>query len=265
MTNTDEMVFGFPEFAATVFAAHGPELRLAYTHSQLANKMFAALPTRMKKQQIVIYMLVRMTTTGWVELLTLVGHGAGLGAIKIARGMFESAVMAEYLRQFPAEMQDYVEYGHVIFYKRLKQHPGAASSGMAANMEKEYNRVKHRFEKNGRIRNQWNKHPISYMAEKVGRAAQYEVSYSLAASIHHGNFEAMTAHLSGDKAKLDIEQPPQPPSLEWLNQALASGHVYLLQALDTLNDHFELGYDSQLKEAGEVFTKVWSEKRPGKK
>jgi Family of unknown function (DUF5677) len=197
-----------------------------------------------------------------VELLTLVGHGAGLGAMKIARGMFESAVMAEYLRQFPAEIEDYVEYGHVIFYKRLKQHPSVASPKMAANMEKEYNRVKHRFEKNGRIRNQWNKYPISYMAEKVGRAAQYEISYSLAASIHHGNFEAMTAHLSGDKAKLDIDQPP---SLEWVNQALASGHVYLLQALDTLNDCFKLGYDSQLKEAGEVFQKVWREKRPGKK
>jgi hypothetical protein len=261
MTNSDEMVFGFPEFGATVFAAHGPELRLAYAHSQLTNKMFAALPTTMKKHQIVTCMLVRMTTTGWVELLTLVGHGAGLGAMKIARGMFESAVMAEYLRQFPAEMEDYVEYGHVIFYKRLKQHPGAASPGMAANMEKEYNRVKHRFEKNGRIRNQWNKHPISYMAEKVGRATQYEISYSLAASIHHGNFEAMTAHLSGGKAKLDIDQPP---SLAWLNQALASGHVYLLQALDTLNDHFKLGYDSQLKEAGEEFQMVWNEKRPQK-
>jgi hypothetical protein len=88
MTNSDEMVFGFPEFATTVFAAHGPELRLAYAHSQLANKMLAGLPATMSKQQIVIYMLVRMTTTGWVELLTLVGHGAGLGAMKIARGMF---------------------------------------------------------------------------------------------------------------------------------------------------------------------------------
>jgi len=68
MTNSDEMVFGFPEFAATVFAAHGPELRLAYADSQLANKMFAGLPATMRKQQIVIYMLVRMTTTGWVEL-----------------------------------------------------------------------------------------------------------------------------------------------------------------------------------------------------
>ncbi len=259
MTNPDEMVFGFPEFAATVFAAHGPELRLAYAHSQLANKMFAGLPATMRKQQIVIYMLVRMTTTGWVELLTLVGHGAGLGAMKIARGMFESSVMAEYLRQVPDEIEDYVEYGHVLFYKRLKQHPGAASAEMAANIQKEYNRVKPRFENKGRIRNQWNKHPISYMAERVGRAAQYEISYSLAASIHHGNFEAMTANLSGDKAQIDIEQPP---SLEWVNQALASGHVYLLQALDTLNDCFKLEFDSQLQEAGQTFTKVWNEKRP---
>jgi hypothetical protein len=262
MTNSDEMVFGFPEFAATVFAAHGPELRLAYAHSHLANEMLAGLPATMRKQQIVIYMLVRMTITGWVELLTLVGNGEGLGAMKIARGMFESAVMAEYLRQVPDEIEDYVEYGHVLFYKRLKQHPGTVSAEMTANIEQEYQRVKPRFEnKDGRIRNQWNKHPISYMAEKVGRAAQYEISYTLTASIHHGNFEAMIANLSGDKTQIDIEQPP---SLEWINQALASGHVYLLQALDTLNDYFKLGYDPQLKEAGQTFTQVWNERRPRK-
>jgi hypothetical protein len=54
MTNSDEMVFGFPDFAATVFAAHGPKLRLAYADSHLANKMFAKLPSSMTKQQIVI-------------------------------------------------------------------------------------------------------------------------------------------------------------------------------------------------------------------
>jgi hypothetical protein len=115
--------------------------------------------------------------------------------------------------------------------------------------------VKSRFEnKDGRVRNQWNKHPISYMAEKIGRGEQYEIPYSLAASIHHGNFEAMTAHLSGDKTQLDIDQPP---SLEWITQALISGHVYLLQALDTLNDFFKLGFDTQLKEANQEFQRVW--------
>lgn len=260
MTNSDEMVFGFPGFAATVFAAHGPELKLAYAHSHLANEILAGLPPKMTTKKIVIYMLVRMTTSGWVELLTLVGNGAGLGAMKIARGMFETAVMAEYLRQVPEEIEDYVEYGHVLLYKRLKQFPRAASAEKTANFEKEYRRVKPRFEnKDGRIRNQWNKHPISYMADKIGRADQYEKVYSLAASIHHGNFEAMIAQLSGDNTQLDIDQPP---SLEWINEALASGHVYLLQALDTLNDCFGLGFDSKLKEAGQSLTKEWNEKRP---
>ncbi len=251
---TDNRVeFGFPDFAATVFAEYGPALMLAYEHSHLANKMIGAVPKEMSRDQVVINMLVRMTTTGWVELLIFVGNGAGLGAMKIARGMFETAVMAEYLRRTPEEIEDYIEYGHVLDFKRIKLFPEAVSAEKAREIENEYNRVKARFEnKTGKIRNHWNKHPISYMAEKVGRSQQYEIPYSLAASIHHGNFEAMIAHLSGDETQLDIDSPP---SLAWVKQALVSGHVYLLQALNTLNTFFDLGFD--LNSAGEEFEKVW--------
>jgi hypothetical protein len=108
----DKVEFGFRDFAATVFAQHGPALLLAYEHSHLANQLIGALPREMSLNQAVINMLARMTTTGWIELLTLVGNGAGLGAMKIARGMFETAVMVEYLRRTPEETQDYIEYGH---------------------------------------------------------------------------------------------------------------------------------------------------------
>jgi hypothetical protein len=251
---TDNRVeFGFPDFAATVFAEHAPALMLAYEHSHLANRMIGALPNEMSRDQVVINMLVRMTTTGWIELLMLVGHGAGLGAMKIARGMFETAVMAEYLKRTPEEIADYIEYGHVLDFKRIKLFPEAVSDEKASEIEDEYTRVKPRFEnKNGKVRNHWNKHPISYMAEKVERGQQYEIPYSIAASIHHGNFEAMIAHLSGDETQLDIDSPP---SLAWVKQALVSGHVYLLQALNTLNTSFDLGFD--LNAAGEEFEKVW--------
>jgi hypothetical protein len=86
----------------------------------------------------------------------------------------------------------------------------------------------------------------------VERAQQYKIPYSLAASIHHGNFEGMIAHLSGDEAEFFIESPP---SLAWVKQALVSGHVYLLQALNTLNTYFDLGFD--LEAAGNEFEKVW--------
>jgi hypothetical protein len=249
-----EIEFGFPEFAPVVFKAHGPALRLAHSHSELANAMLGKMPPNLNRDQAVIYMLVRMAMTGWVELLLLVGNGAGPGAMKIARGMFESAVMAEYLRRNPSEIDDYWDYSYVLAHKRLKQFPGTVQPELIADIEKNYLSVRARFERNGRVRNQWNRHSIYEMAKAVGRLDQYELPYSIAASMHHGNFEALTAHLTGQDS-LDIEQPP---SLAWVKQALVSGHVYLLQALDTLNDMFSLGFDSQLRSAGDEFKLVWS-------
>ncbi len=137
MPETDEAVFGFPDFAATVFAEHGPALTLAYEHSHFANKIIGALPKEMNLNQVVINMLVRMTTTGWIELLMLVGNGGGLGAMKIARGMFETAVMAEYLRRTPEEIDDYIEYGHVLDFKRTKLVPESVSAEKAREIENE--------------------------------------------------------------------------------------------------------------------------------
>jgi hypothetical protein len=255
MNSSDVAVFGFPDFAKTVLAAQGPALRLAIDDSHLGNEMIAALPKQMTFEQIVIYMLVRMTITGWVELVTLVGSGCGLGAMKISRGMFETAVMAEYLRRTPAEMEDYIEYGRVLNFKQLKSFPESFSPEQARDIEAEYERVTPRFANTGgKIRGSWNKHSIASMAQKIGRGLQYEIAYSLAASIHHGNFEAMVAHLSGSEAALDIDQPP---SLRWIKQALASGHVYLLQAFYTLNEFFSLGFDARLDAAGAAFEKVW--------
>jgi hypothetical protein len=169
--------------------------------------------------------------------------------------MFETSVMAEYLRQVPEDIEDYIEYGHVSDFKKLQIYPDLLSPEKVREIQAEYARVKPRFEnEKGRVRAQWSKHPISYMAEKIGRSQQYELPYSLAASIHHGNFEAMVAHLSGDKSELDIEQPP---SLKWVKQALLSGHVYLLQALDKINDSFRLGFDSQLQAASTAFHKAY--------
>jgi hypothetical protein len=252
MTEVGGVEFGFPDFAATVFAEYRSELLLAHEHSHLANRLIGALSKEMSPNQVVINMLARMTTTGWIELLILVGNGAGLGAMKIARGMFETAVTAEYLRRTPEEIDDYVEYGHVLDFKRIKLFPEAVSPEKARMIEQEYNRVKPRFEKDGRVRGQWNKHSIFEMAESVEREQQYRIPYSLAASIHHGNFEGLIAHLSGDETQLEIDSPP---SLAWVKQALVSGHVYVLQALNTLNTFFDLGFD--LKAAGDEFEKVW--------
>jgi Family of unknown function (DUF5677) len=198
--------------------------------------------------------LLWLTMSGWVELLILVGHGAGLGAMKIARGMFETSVMAEYLRLVPEEVEDYMGYSNVIGFKRLKQYSGPVSEEEFAEFEKGYKQVKARFEVNGKVRRQWHKHPIPYMAEKVGRTDEYELSYSIAASIHHGNFEALMAHLRLHETSFEVEQPP---SLAWIKEALVAGHVYLLHSLITLNEVCSLGFHSRMDATQEEFEKIW--------
>ncbi len=252
-------VFGFPDFAQRVYDAYPKAFNQTIRDSQLANEMFAeADKYPLKRDKFVVYLLVRMAATGWTELLLLVGNGAGLGAMKISRGMFESAVMAEYLRRTPQEIDDYMEFGHVLNWKRLELFPDAFDTKQKRKIRKEYSRVKSRFEnKKGKVRTQWNSHSIAQMAGVIGRQEQYDLPYSIAASMHHGNFEAMISHLGNEKSRLYVDQPP---SMNWIPQALVSGHAYLLQALDTLNDCFQLAFDSRLKAAGEAFQKIWKKK-----
>jgi hypothetical protein len=259
--SNDRAVFGFPDFGQRVYLAYRKPFDEAIRVSNLANEMFTqADKAILKRERFVIYLLVRMAVTGWTELLILVGNGAGLGAMKISRGMFESAVMAEYLRRTPQEIDDYLEFGHVLSWKRLQVDPDVFNAKQKHKIQKEYHRVKARFEnRKGKVRDQWNRHSIRQMANALGRKNQYDLPYSIAASMHHGNFEAMVSHVGREKTKLYVDQPP---SMNWIPQAFISGHVYLLQALDTLNDCFQLAFDSGLKAANDAFMEAWGKKAP---
>jgi hypothetical protein len=252
-------VFGFPDFGQRVYRDYQSAFDQAILVSTFANKMFAqADKALLKREKFVIYLLVRMAVTGWTELLILVGNGAGLGAMKISRGMFESGVMAEYLRRTPEEIDDYLDFFHVLSWKRLQMCPDSFKPRQKKKIKSEYERVKARFEnRKGKVRDQWNRHSIRQMASVLGRLNQYDLPYSIAASMHHSNFEAMASHIGRERKRLYIDQPP---SMNWIPQAFISGHVYLLQALDTLNECFQLGFDSELKAENDAFFEVWGKK-----
>jgi hypothetical protein len=260
-TNVSEegVVFGFREFWSQVYDAYGPGLNALVDDSRLAAEMFNAAQAKLsqpfEKVELAVYLLASMTASGLQELLILAGNGAGTGALKIARGMFESAVMAEYLRMNDSEVDDYLEYGRVLMWKRVQQYPDGFTPAEIKKAEDEYNRVVPRFaNKNGVVRNQWNKKSIRRMAVETGREKQYELPYSMAASMHHSNFEAMLSHTKGEENTLSIEELP---SMKWVLQALLSGHVYLLQALSTLNSCLQLGFDGRIGVAGKRANIVW--------
>ena len=254
---TDErVVFGFQEFWQKVYDAYRPAFDAVADECKLAVEMFNAAQAKMSQPlERAVYLLVSMTATGLHELLILAGNGAGMGAMKISRGMFESAMIAEYLRRNGSEVDDYIEYGRVLMWKRVQQDPDGFTPEKRKEVEDEYNRVKPRFaDKKGVVRKQWNKNSIHHMAPAIGREKQFESPYSVAASMHHGNLEGMLTHIKGKKEELSIEELP---SMEWVKEALISGHLYLLQSLETLNNCVQLGFDKRLEAANEEFRRVW--------
>src|SRR5260370_22045924 len=58
------------------------------------------------KNEIIIRSLCISTGISFADVGMLVGHGHGLGAMKISRSCLESAINAEYLRLEPTEHRD---------------------------------------------------------------------------------------------------------------------------------------------------------------
>jgi hypothetical protein len=197
------------------------------------------------------------------ELLVLASNGCGQGAMKIGRGMFESALYAEYLRQHPEETQDYIGFGAVAAWNRyqwakenLPESTTRVAPETVRRLEENYNQVKDQFVQGGTIRSRWHRKSIAQIAEAAGRKQQYEMVYSLAASIHHASPEGLLAYFEGRGVDVTFGAPP---SMDWIGQALISRHTCLLQALDTLNECCKLGLDDKIKAAAKKFQEVWTE------
>lgn len=257
-----KIAFGFPEFWPTAEKECANFFRQSETFSTLVDSILRAATEKASTRtttERVIYSMSRATANSFTEVITLIGNGCGLGAMKLARSMFESTVMVEYLRTHPHEVKDYLDYGHVQSWKRYQQlKADGAEKGLKPevikSIEKDYARVKTRFTKNGRVRGHWHKKPIAQMAEDIGMKAQYDLPYSYASSLHHSNFEGLTAQflISEDGASMQ-----QPPSLRFLKEALSAGHAYLLQTLLTLNEGLSLEFENDLKEAETSFHNIW--------
>ncbi len=257
-------IFGFPDFWQEVYDANKPFFQEAWKLRDLARQILGTAQKQAAgNPQFVVFILVRITFIGFFELITLAGNGAGPGAMKISRGMFESATMAEYLRQNPQDIDDFTEFLHIANWKRYQ---GLTPDGIsqvgpdkARELEEEYKRAVVRFtDKKGRVRERWNKKSIKRMAAEVGRSEQYELTYSYGASIHHSSAEGILAYLERKPEEIILDAPP---SVAWIPQALIAGHTYTLQALDTLNESLKLGFDEQIKTAASTFREVWSRKQ----
>jgi hypothetical protein len=106
--------FGFEEFWAEAYGRHAERFDAIAEMIGLANEMLQAAENRAQGPfEGVICDLTRATVGGANDVVLLCGNGCGAGAMKIARGKYESRWTAEYLRRNPKEVNDYVNFGPV--------------------------------------------------------------------------------------------------------------------------------------------------------
>lgn len=248
-------VFGHEEFWRKAYAQHGRQFDAVDDLVRLGDEMAKAADEKADESvKKVICALTRATISGACEAVVLCGNGLGPGAMKIVRGMYESRWTAEYLRRHPGEVEDYLEFSKVLRWRRIRwlveNRPSEASAlppNVRKQVEEDYNQAKARFTNaGGRVRDRWHKKPIRQIAEDIGGEKEYELPYTIACSIHHGNFEGLSAAFS---LKDGVIVPDPPPSVSWVEKALVAARTNLWFALNTLNDACALSFADKLNMA----------------
>jgi len=256
-------VFGFAEFWPKVYGQFNRQFEAIADLMRLGDEMVkTAEEGAAEPVKNVICALASATMAGACEALLLSGNGCGMGAMKIVRGMYESRWTAEYLRRHPKETEDYIEFSKVILWRRLEWLQGhdpsnanVIDSSVKSKVEDDFDQVKARFpDGRGKVRFQWSKKSIRAIAKEIGREKEYDLPYAIACSIHHGNFEGLSAHFAFEDGEITRDPPP---SRAWVRTALLAVHVNLWFVLGTLNDSCGLNFHETLDDAHNVLVNVW--------
>lgn len=236
-------VFGVPEFAKTVHAAF-PRLFEVLPRAQAAlNDLTGPACEKPETAQRVIRNLSLLAGISMIELVTLAGNGLGQGALKIGRTMMETAVNADYLRQNPADLDDYLQWAWVEKNKSLNYVKTSLPHLLPQippedinKVEDEFQKVRARFEKpNGDLRTSWCKLNLAERSTAVGMAALYRMLNPLSSSFIHGTIGGLTKHFD---VAADMDRIAVPPSLVYCDQAMVAGHQLLLFVVETLSKTF---------------------------
>src|SRR3989442_13487598 len=119
MAPNAKVQFGHPDFWPKALDAFPKFFEVAGRAGDALNNLVMRGYKEVEPIQKVILNLGILTGISMMELVTLAGNGFGLGAMKIARTILESAINAEYLRRFPDEREDYLNWHRVEVYKDL--------------------------------------------------------------------------------------------------------------------------------------------------
>jgi hypothetical protein len=221
---------------------------------------------------------------GWIcantfnEVITLCGNGLGIGGLKLIRGLYEHAVVLQYLTAFPTELERFFDYNNIHFgklYLHTAPHFDLGRS-ISADRREEILTAKKRAEQKfqvpmcetcGTTRNplSWFEGGVLSMAQKarkqlgleIGEGLDwlYGVCYFIPTMHVHPTFYAFKEWIEYSEAGMEWKADAQ---RKQVSLALPMAHFILWHVLKTHNDYFTLGLDAEIEERGEDLMSIWS-------
>jgi hypothetical protein len=240
---TPVIAFGHLAFANEVQSAFPKLFEVLPRVTAALNDLTSREHKDIEPLQRIILNLALLAGVSMLELVTLAGNGLGQGAMKIARTLMETVVNADYLRQFPDELDAYLEWTWVEKKKDLnhvREHmpellPRITQEAIDT-IEKEYAAAAPLFvNAKGEYRSSWAKLNLFERAAKVGLAEMYRMVNPVSSAFIHGTIGGLARHFDNEKDEDRIEIPP---SLKYCDHALVAGHQCICFIVETLAKTF---------------------------
>lgn len=228
-----EIKMGYPDFWPVVLRKHAKFFALTQTIAPLIDDLFSEAHSEPLHK--VCRYLSKMVANSVGAVLLLGMNGYGYDGIKIARTMFEAAVIVAYLRKNPNEFDDYFDFHFIVAMQRHRymqnhapEHLKNVTDEAIAHGKQGYARVVSRFTTKGRVRGRWNKKHFSQMCADLGLEEHYLSFYALASNITHANISGIMAQADPEPGVLDVDIAP---SEQFVDMALRTAHfAFVLSA-----------------------------------
>src|SRR5882724_1061599 len=222
---------------------------------------------------VVILSLGRLCLEEFMEILLLCGHGYGIAATRSIRGMYEQAVIAEYLHKNPDEVDAFLNYHHIAGYKMLKQIQATMGTDVLSpeqtkRVEENYQKYKKQFmvsdcKKCGtfRVNHNWSKLDFVTMASRTSLGPLIVPDYYLPTRQIHSTVGAVFSRLEiedGDGLVFNEEA-----QRDEADQSLMAAHILMLSILELQKNHFNLeALEAPLQTCLADFSTIWRKSPP---
>ena len=225
---------------------------------------------------------------GWIcandfhEIITLCGNGLVIGGVKLLRGLFERAVVLQYLSAFPDEVQRFFDFNNIHLGKLYIHNANEFNleKTLPAERINEILKAKEDSEKRFQVPAcktcgttqspmSWFEGGILSMAQKArkklglkkgeGLDSMYGICYFVPTMHTHPTFYSFKEWVEfsehGMEWKPDAERRA-------VSHAMPAAHWVMLHVLISHNEYFKLGLNDELEERGKDFEASWSLRKP---